>query len=107
MTRTFVHDLSGATAIGGHFELASEHRIEVEGREVLYLVGVAHVDTACCGTSGCRYALVPGYVVAWHRGRTAAGVPTSEVEPIASEGARRAVQRAIEAEVTVNQVVFW
>jgi len=107
MTRTFVHDLSGATAIGGHFELESEHRLEVDGREVLYLLGMANVDTACCGVSGCRYALVPGYVVDWRAGQTAAGVPTTEVEPVLGESAQRAVRRAIEARITVNQVVFW
>lgn len=107
MTRSFVHDLGGATAIGGHFELHSEHRLVVEGREVLVVLGAALVDTACCGASGCRYALVPGYLVGYRSGESDAGVPLSEVEPVQGEGAQREVRRAIEGQFTVNQVVFW
>lgn len=107
MTRTFVHDLTGATAIGGSFELQSEHRVPVEGREVLVLLGAAIVDTACCGASGCRYALVPGYLVEYRQGETAEGVPVSRVEPVVGEAAQRAARRAVEARFTVNQVVFW
>ena len=107
MTRSFTHDLAGATAIGGSFELQSEHRLTVDGREVLVLLGVALVDRACCGASGCRYALVPGYLVAYRSGETAEGVPVSEVEPVTGESARRAVKRAVEDLATVNQVVFW
>ena len=107
MGSTFVHDLGGARSIAGEFALQSEHRLRVDGREVLFLVGVASVDSACCGTSGCRYALVPGFVAAFHSGKTDAGVPTSEVELIRAEADRRAVRRAIEERFTLNQVVFW
>lgn len=107
MTRTFVHDLSGARAIAGHFELQSEHRLRVGEREVLFLVGVASVDSACCGVSGCRYALVPGYLVGFHSGRSAQGVVTSEVEPVSAEAEQREVRRAITDEHALNQVVFW
>jgi hypothetical protein len=105
--RTFTHDLSGATAIGGHFELEREERLVVDGRELLYLVGKAHVDTACCGVGGCRYALVPGWIASWRQGRSEQGVPTSEVIPVEAEGAKARIRRAIEARETLNQVVFW
>jgi hypothetical protein len=105
--RTFVHDLRGATAIGGSFELQSEHRLTLDDREVLVLLGVALVDAACCGASGCRYALVPGYLEAYHAAMTAEGVPISQVEPVVGEAAQRAVRQAITGAFTVNQVVFW
>ena len=105
--RTFTHDLSGATAIGGHFELEREQRLTVDGRELLYLIGSAHVDTACCGAGGCRYAVVPGWIEAWRQGRTAQGIPTSEVIPVQGEAARARVRQAIFRRETLNQVVFW
>ena len=104
---TFTHSLQGARAIGGEFELEREERLAVGDREAIYLVGNAHVDTACCGVTGCRYAVVPGWVVAWHSGRDANGTATSEVELIEAEAEQRAVRRAIEARERVNQVVFW
>ena len=107
MSRIFPHDLSGATAVAGHFELEGEHRLTFEGREILYLIGNALVDTACCGVSGCRYAVVPGFVLTWHAGTNADGVTYSEVEPVPEGSLRRAITRAIGAEQTVSQVVYW
>lgn len=107
MTRLYSHDRRSAQAIAGHFELESELRIEHDGREVLVLLGIALVDTACCGTTGMRYAVVPGYVLGWRTGSDDAGLPTSEVEPVPDLPAQRAIGRAIRARHTVTQVVFW
>jgi len=107
MARVFTHDLRGATAIGGHFELEREERLTVDGQELLFLLGRAHVDTACCGVGGCRYVVVPGWLLSWHSGRTADGTPTSEVDPVVGESDRRRVRAAIGKRVRVNQVVFW
>lgn len=107
MTRNYSHDVTGARAIAGQFELEREERLELEGREVLYLLGTAMVDTSCCGVTGLRYVVVPGFVVSWRSGRSAAGAVTSEVEPVQSLSLRRSVERAIRARETVSQVVFW
>ncbi len=107
MTRQYSHDRRSAQAIAGRFELEQELRLVLDDRVVLVLLGVALVDTACCGTTGMRYAVVPGFVLEWHNGTDDEGRPTSEVEPVADLPSQRAVSRAIRAEHTVTQVVFW
>ena len=50
------------TAIGGSYCLVREVRLGYEGREVLYLLGYAAIDSSCCGLAGVGYALVAGIV---------------------------------------------
>ena len=107
MTRLYSHDTRAAQAIAGHFELEQELRLSQDGREVLVLLGVALVDTACCGTTGMRYAVVPGYVLDWHSGTDDQGRPTSELELVLDAPTQRAITRAIHDKFTVTQVVFW
>ena len=63
----FIHPNLGQeiTAIGGHYVFNNERRLSFDGRDVLYLVGYAVVDTSCCGVGGCAYAMVPGVVKKW------------------------------------------
>jgi hypothetical protein len=107
VTRLYSHDRHAARAIAGHFEFDRELRLSHDGRDVLVLLGMALVDTACCGTTGMRYAVVPGYVVDWHGGTDDQGHCTSEVELVLDQSQQRAIGRVIRASHTVTQVVFW
>lgn len=107
MARTFTHDLAGAQAIGGSFELHEELRLTVAGREALVLLGAALVDTACCGVGGCRYAVVPGWILRYRAETDADGVDVSEVEPVVGETEKRLVRQALTAREHLDQVVFW
>jgi hypothetical protein len=74
------------TAIGGHYTFVKDETASINGRDVLYLVGIGAVDTSCCGTGGCIYALVPGYITE----RTSEGSPSkcervSQVEAVSPE----------------------
>ena len=96
------------TAIGGHYVLTKEVRLPFRGREVLYLVGCAVVDTSCCGAGGCAYALVPGFILEWKSQTDGDGLAVSQVEPIRDEATQREVRRLIEMEEEgpVHQVIF-
>jgi hypothetical protein len=96
------------TAIGGHYVLTREVRLPFHGREVLYLVGCAVVDTSCCGAGGCAYALVPGFILEWKSQTDGDGLAVSQVEPIRDEATQREVRRLIEIEngEPVHQVTF-
>lgn len=94
------------TAIGGHYILVKEARLSYRGREVLYVVGHAAFDTSCCGPGGCAYALVPGFVASWQSGRSAEGLPVSQIEPIRATDAQNDIRRLIERLETVQQVTF-
>ena len=59
---------------------------------MLYLVGKAGIEASCCGTGGCAFIKVPGYIRAWKRGRNETGRPVSEVERIEAQDQQREIQ---------------
>jgi hypothetical protein len=93
-------------SIGGHYVLVKEVRVPYQGREVLYLVGHAAFDNTCCGTGGCAYALVPGFVRSWHSNQTEDGLTISHLEPIVDADTQNEIRRLIEQLETVQQVMF-
>ena len=64
MTREYTHELNREVqSISGWYKLYKEEKIELMGKEVLYVVGDGVVESSCCGTGGCCYAVVPGFIV--------------------------------------------
>ena len=106
-TRTYTHELGKRVeAISGWYELEKEGRFRFKGKEVLYVVGVAAVDSSCCGVWGCRYALVPGYVREFKARKNDQGCWVSEVEPVADGASRQEIIRVLMKEECVQQVRF-
>jgi hypothetical protein len=105
---TFTHPRLGepVTAIGGSYCFTREKRLAFQGREVLYLVGWAAVDTACCGPAGCGYALVPGIISSWKTARSADGASISVVDPIRDPDDITAIRSRIEQAEGPIQVNF-
>jgi hypothetical protein len=93
-------------AVGGHYVLAREVRLPFGEREILYLVGHAAFDTACCGVGGCAYALVPGFILKWKSQRNVDGLAVSRIEAIQDKGSQEQVRRLIEKREPVHQVMF-
>lgn len=108
MKKEYIHQRLNQeiTAIGGHYVLMKEVRLPLQGREVLYLVGYAVIDTSCCGIGGCAYALVPGFILDWRYKRNKDGLAVSQVEPIQDEAIQKEVRWLIESNETVQQVSF-
>jgi hypothetical protein len=108
MTTLYTHDLHNEVrSISGGYTLDEEGTIEIGGRQVIYAVGNAILDSACCGAFGCRFAVVPGYVV---RPRFAAddrGCLVSEVEPIRDAHVKEQLAKLIQKLRSTTQVVFW
>jgi hypothetical protein len=93
-------------SISGFYCPRKEGVLPYKGREVLFVIGQATMDNACC-TNGCwEYALVPGYVVRWQDRTDPGGQPLSEVEPIRDSAARADIGRLIKDSSGVNQVDF-
>ena len=84
-------------SISGRYEFDTEGQIKIEGKEILYVLGNAVMDTSCCGFWGCRYALVPGYVVKWKYKKDDKGNPVSIISPITDEHVSKN-QQALEKE---------
>ena len=94
------------TAIGGHYVFTDEVRLPFNDREVLYLLGYAVFDTTCCGSGGCNYAMVAGYIREWKCGTNSEGLPVSQVERIDDPAHRKTITCMIQEKQCVNQVNF-
>ena len=108
MTTAYTHALhQEVLSISGSYELEKEERLAYAGRELLYIIGNAVVDTSCCGYGSFRYAVVPGFVVSWRSRHNEAGESVSEVEPISQEAIKQEIAKRLRAAESVNQVQFW
>ena len=81
---------------GGNYSFLGEGKLSYEGKEVLYLLGTAAVESSCCGRGGCAFIKVPGYVLSWKKGRSESGQPISEVERIVAEEKQAAIRRILQ-----------
>ena len=93
-------------AIAGHYMITAEKRLPFEGREVLYATGYMAVDRSCCGTTGCGFATVAGFLLGWKTSTSDEGAPVSEVEPIRDEATQKTLRRIITETEQVHQVNF-
>ena len=107
MIREYTHELNREVrSISGGYEFEREGNLQIDGREVLYVVGNAVVDSSCCGVGGCRYALVPGYVRQFKTRQDEQGLWISEVEPIIDRATRQEITRVLKEKEIVQQVLF-
>lgn len=105
--REYTHELNREIrSISGGYELEREGKFEIHGKEVLYVVGNAIMDSSCCGVWGCRYALVPGYVKKFKTRQDEQGLWISEVEPVIDGATRQKITRLLEEKELVQQVQF-
>ena len=107
MTREHTHELhQPVRSIAGEYLWEKEVTLEVHGRPVLCVVGNAWTYASCCGTAGCRFAYVPGFVVALCVRQNELGLWISEVEPILDEQTQGRIRRVLEETEMVQQVRF-
>lgn len=95
------------TCIAGHYTPLKEIRLPFDGREVLYVVGQAAIESSCCGVSCWGYVLVPGYVISWQTRTNEAGLPVSEVEPVSERVAQDKISQIINEIESIPHVEFW
>lgn len=103
-----IHEPPGTEVrcIGGHYTITEEGRLSHRGRILLYWVGVAVVDSSCCGTGGCRFIHVPGYVTAWQNRIRPDSLPVSTVEPVADRKDRKIIKALLDQQFPHSQVSF-
>jgi len=104
----FIHPVlnKAVRTIGGRYILSQEKRLSYNGRQVLYFIGCAVVDSSCCGPGGCTYALVPGYIEQWKYRLTPGNLPVTQVNPIRDKDVQKALRRLIKEKEPVQQVNF-
>jgi hypothetical protein len=91
----------------GYYTPQKEVKINYNGREVLYTVSQAVIESSCCGVSDFSSALVPGYIKKWQAGKNQDGFMFTEVDPITDETARDAIRKIIKDTEYIYQTEFW
>jgi len=93
--------------IAGYYTPRKEVRIDYNGRQVLYVVGQAVIESSCCGIGSWGYVLVPGYILDWQNRTNEAGLPVSTVEPVSDRTAREEIGQIIRETEAISQINFW
>jgi hypothetical protein len=93
-------------AIGGHYTLTKEERLPFKAKYLLYMTGYAVFDTTCCGSGGCGYAIVPGFVSEWKIRKDEQGRFISKVEPINDPIMQKEIESLLKAKEMVQEVRF-
>ncbi len=110
MSTKYTHlelDQDVVIGIGGYYTPQQELRLKYNGKEVLYVVGRAVVESSCCGTGSWVYAVVPGYIVNWQNTQNEACRPVSEVEPIVDKKVQAAIRQVIQKKEAASLIGFW
>lgn len=104
----YLHQDPGAEVrfIAGHYTIIEEQRIACRGRDLLCVIGVAAVGSACCGTQGCRFVNVPGAVVDWKGRVSENGTPVSIVAPIEDKTEQDEIRTLLEHRFPYSQILF-
>lgn len=82
---------------GGGYSFIEEGKIAFRGKEVLYSVGVANIESSCCGPRGCAFIRIPGTILSWKKRMDEQGQVLSEVERIVDEESQREIRKILEA----------
>jgi hypothetical protein len=64
------------------------------------------IDTSCCAPTGCKYAIVPGYILGWRYRTNDDSLPVTEVQPIRDEEIRKEITDLIKQTEFVQHVEF-
>lgn len=93
-------------SVAGYYVLEEEKRVSFRGRDLLVVRGSMVVDSSCCGSGGCGFVHVAGYVVAWKTLRSPTGEAVSQVMPVRDEAEQEEIRKWISEQERVSQVQF-
>jgi hypothetical protein len=82
-------------SIAGYYMVLEEGVLEYKGRDLLYLVEMAAVETSCCGSGGMGFIMVPGYINALKARRNDDDLWVSDVDRVEDEEDRREITRLL------------
>jgi hypothetical protein len=91
----------------GYYNPQKEIKLLYNGREVLYTVSEAVIESSCCGASDYCSAQVPGYILGWKAETNDNGLPVSIIEPITDENTRGAISGIIKNNENILLTEFW
>lgn len=93
-------------SISGYYMYLAEIRLNIGGREVLCAAGVGVIDSSCCGSGGCHFFEVAGYIVSWKNRFDESGHAISDVLSVEDEGERKQIKVVLQKIYSHPQVNF-
>jgi hypothetical protein len=82
-------------SIAGYYLVLEEGVIKYKGRDLLYLVEMAAIETSCCGRGGMGFIMVPGYIDALKARQNDDGLWVSDVDRVGGEEERKDITRLL------------
>ena len=106
--RDYVHKNAGeeTPSVIPSYTIREEVLLDLDDRELLYLLGDTSIGSACVGAGILTYIFVPGFVVEWHTAALDDGSPVSLVEPVTDEETRARIRALLGSEHPGLQVCF-
>jgi hypothetical protein len=106
--KTYTHKEMGTEirSTSGYYTYLGEIQLDIGDRKVLCTEGFGVIDTACCGTGGCYFVEVAGYIVSWKKGIDGNGHAISDVIPVECEGERKQIKKQLQKIYSKAQVNF-
>jgi len=91
----------------GYYSPQKEVKLNFNGREVLYTVSDAVIESSCCGASDYCSVQVPGYILGWKAEKNDKGLPVSTIEPITDQNTRDVISKIIRNNENIILTDFW
>ena len=109
MKKEYIHDEIDREErfVAGYYILEDEKRLNYQGKEFMYVVARAEIDNSWCGSGGCRYAIVPGFLIQWKNRTNESGKIVSDVETISDKESKKDIIALLNEKEIINQVQFW
>jgi hypothetical protein len=93
-------------SISGYYMYLEEIQLDIGGHRILCIEGVGVTDSSCCGSGGCYFVEVAGYIVSWKKGIDRDGRAVSDVIPVEDEGERKQIKTQLQKTYSQAQVNF-
>ncbi|HMB19592.1 MAG TPA: hypothetical protein VKQ10_00870 [Spirochaetota bacterium] len=93
-------------SISGHYEYIEESTVKAGSRTILYLTGFSITDRSCCGTGGCGFIFIPGYIVKLHHHISDTGEMISTVEPVPAGEKQDEIKQLFQNFELHRQIIF-
>jgi len=106
--QSYIHKEIGQEirSISGYLTIFDEIRLDHQGRDLLCIIQVGVIDNACCGSGGCLFIEVPGYLLSRDSEKDAAGQLISQVMPVEGEEEKREITVALNKLYPYSQIYF-
>jgi hypothetical protein len=93
--------------IAGYYVPLEEHVIPFEGKELIFLLGFACVQSSCCGVRSWNYLQEPGFLIKKHVKGGGETPLISEVDTIEDSDTRLRIAEILAAQYPGNDIDWW